>query len=48
MNPVRSISPAIVSGHLEHLWVYIIAPISGAALAIPVCNFLNYSAQVKT
>jgi aquaporin NIP len=34
MNPVRSFSPAIVSGHTEHLWVYITAPIIGAWLAI--------------
>lgn len=41
MNPARSISPAIVSGHTEHLWIYIVATISGAALAIPVWKFLN-------
>jgi len=35
MNPVRSIAPALVSGHLEFLWVYIIAPLVGAALAVP-------------
>src|SRR4051812_19153730 len=23
MNPARSLSPAMVSGHLEHLWIYI-------------------------
>lgn len=40
MNPARSISPAIVSGHLEHLWLYIIAPIMGAILAIPLCAYL--------
>lgn len=34
MNPIRSIAPAIISGHLEHLWVYIFAPISGALLSI--------------
>jgi aquaporin Z len=34
MNPIRSIAPAIISGHVEHLWVYIIAPISGALLAV--------------
>ncbi len=34
MNPIRSISPAIVSGHVEHLWVYISAPIIGAATAV--------------
>ncbi len=34
MNPVRSIAPAIVSGHTEHLWLYIVAPILGAVLAV--------------
>ena len=34
MNPIRSLSPAIVSGHTEHLWVYISAPILGAVVAI--------------
>lgn len=34
MNPIRSIAPAIISGHIEHLWVYIIAPIAGAILSV--------------
>lgn len=34
MNPIRSISPAVVSGHLEHIWVYITAPVAGAILAV--------------
>ncbi len=33
MNPARSIAPAVVSGHLENLWLYIAAPIIGAVLA---------------
>lgn len=33
MNPARSIAPAFVSGNLEYLWLYIIAPIFGAILA---------------
>jgi aquaporin NIP len=41
MNPARSIAPAIASGHIEHLWIYIAAPITGAALAVPVCNYLT-------
>ena len=41
MNPARSFSPAIVSGHLEHLWIYMIAPILGAAFAIPVFKLLQ-------
>ncbi|HOZ86881.1 MAG TPA: aquaporin [Bacteroidia bacterium] len=34
MNPMRSIAPAFVSGHVEHLWVYIAAPILGAIIAV--------------
>ncbi|MDB5114890.1 MAG: family channel protein [Mucilaginibacter sp.] len=41
MNPARSIAPAIVSGHLDHLWLYIAAPVAGAALAIPVWKYLT-------
>jgi len=41
MNPARSIAPAIASGHLAHLWLYIVAPVAGAALAIPVWKFLT-------
>ena len=41
MNPVRSFSPAIVSGHLEHLWIYLLAPTLGAVLAIFAWNVLK-------
>lgn len=40
MNPARSLAPAIVSGHTEHLWLYLLAPVLGAAAAIPVCKYL--------
>jgi aquaporin Z len=30
MNPIRSLAPAIVSGHTEHLWIYLTAPFLGA------------------
>lgn len=34
MNPIRSLSPAVFSGHLEHLWIYLSAPVIGAILAV--------------
>lgn len=34
MNPARSLAPALVSGHLTHLWVYLVAPPLGAAVAV--------------
>jgi aquaporin Z len=43
MNPARSIGPALASGHLEHLWVYIVAPVLGAAAAIPTWKYLTAS-----
>ncbi len=30
MNPARSIGPALVSGDLAHLWLYVAAPVIGA------------------
>jgi aquaporin NIP len=37
MNPARSLAPALVSGHLEMLWIYLLAPALGALLAVPAC-----------
>lgn len=37
MNPARSIAPAVVSGHLEYLWLYLAAPILGALIGVPMC-----------
>ncbi|QDT35051.1 MIP/aquaporin family protein [Thalassoglobus polymorphus] len=39
MNPARSIAPAIFSGNVEHLWLYIVATILGACLAVPAFYF---------
>lgn len=41
MNPIRSFSPAVISGHLEHLWIYLTAPVLGATLAIFAWNVLK-------
>jgi MIP family channel proteins len=32
MNPARSLGPALVSGDLHALWLYIVAPVVGAAI----------------
>src|SRR5262245_29123978 len=41
MNPARSLAPALVAGRLEHLWVYITAPILGAGLAVVICSVVH-------
>jgi aquaporin NIP len=41
MNPARSLAPAVVSGNLEHLWVYLAAPALGACLAVCVCGCIH-------
>jgi aquaporin Z len=38
MNPARSLGPAAVSGHLESLWVYWLAPVLGASVAVSGCR----------
>lgn len=38
MNPARSLAPALVSGHLAHLWLYLTAPVLGAVLAVFACR----------
>ena len=32
MNPARSLGPAIVSGDLSHLWIYLVGTVLGALL----------------
>ena len=32
MNPMRSLGPALVSGELHALWLYVVAPVAGASL----------------
>lgn len=36
MNPARSLAPALVSGNLHALWVYLTAPLIGAVGAVPL------------
>lgn len=41
MNPARSLGPAFMSGNLEHIWIYLTAPMLGALLAHPTCKFIQ-------
>ena len=41
MNPARSLAPALLSGHTEHLWIYLTAPVTGALLAVAIYQFLK-------
>lgn len=41
MNPARSFGPALVSGSWESHWVYWVAPVMGAVLAVPVARGMD-------
>jgi aquaporin Z len=41
MNPARSLAPAVVSGQPDHLWIYLVAPVLGALLAVPCARLLQ-------
>lgn len=41
MNPIRSLAPALVSGNLQHLWLYLTAPFVGAFLAVVSCALVK-------
>ena len=41
MNPARSIGPALVSGELGDLWLYLVAPTAGAIAAALAYRFLR-------
>jgi aquaporin Z len=38
MNPARSFAPALVSQHLANLWIYVVAPVTGALIAVIRCR----------
>ena len=41
MNPIRSLAPAVVSGNIQHLWLYLTAPFIGAIIAIATCKLVR-------
>jgi aquaporin NIP len=38
MNPARSLGPAVVSMHLQSLWIYLLAPTVGASIGVMACR----------
>lgn len=43
MNPARSLAPAVMAMQLDHVWVYVVAPIAGALASVPLCRCIHSS-----
>lgn len=41
LNPARSLAPALVSGGLASLWLYLLAPCAGSWLAVGACRIVR-------
>lgn len=41
MNPVRSLAPAIISGQMQGIWIYMAGPLLGAFLAVGLHKLLK-------
>jgi aquaporin NIP len=48
MNPMRSMGPAFVSGDLDALWIYILAPLVGAAVGALLYQFVRGEAHAAS
>lgn len=43
MNPARSLAPAVVAMQLDHVWIYLVAPIVGALVSVPLVRCIHSS-----
>jgi aquaporin Z len=41
MNPARSLGPALVAARFTHLWIYLLAPITGALISVVLARGLR-------
>jgi aquaporin Z len=48
MNPARSLGPAVVSHHLESLWLYWAAPCLGAICGVIACHLVRTGESIKS
>ncbi|MGH7936496.1 MAG: aquaporin [Chthoniobacterales bacterium] len=48
MNPARSLGPALVSGRVGALWIYLLAPVVGALLGVAACRCVRDDAFAVT
>lgn len=47
MNPARSLGPALVSGHLDHLWLYLAGPLLGGTAAVLLVWLIKGPSQLQ-
>lgn len=47
MNPARTLGPALATGDLSYMWMYIVGPLAGGGLAAMLYNQLFLPAQLK-
>jgi glycerol uptake facilitator-like aquaporin len=48
LNPARQFGPAVVSAHMENLWVFLVAPMVGAELGAQLLRAFRKRRQVLT
>ena len=47
MNPARSLGPALATGQIEQLWIYLVATTLGAILAVVSFGYLHNAATAE-
>ena len=48
LNPARQFGPSVVSGHVDKLWVFLMAPMVGAEVAARLLKTFQHRGQVLT